>query len=431
VAIGRSFLAGLVEGEATLRIHEQNGGQSFGCFMSLNQRDDDQETMERLLVSTRLGRLRRVAARLTSRPQIAWIVDSQKDCRRLLALLESCGFHGRRAAELDIWACGVRAWTETCGEERRSTLRALQSELAAARRFEAGAPSARPFASSAQLLGYISGFVCAEGCFGLSSGRPVFSVHLRQDDRPLLDLLAAETGFGKVSEHRPPAPLNPSATWTIAARGELAQFVDLLHRGGLCGRKLRELEIWSGAVDELNRSSPRRDVLVAARDRLAGMRVYQPSTRTELDRLPGRDLRRQSLDALKSWSLQTAGGLSCTAYMSWRRGQTGAPDRNTIVRQFGSWQGALDAAGFGDRLARAPRPIGGEAGRAARREQQRQRVIAAVQTFRREHGRLPRAMEFFRWRYEGAVDAPTQATVYKLFPGGWPEVLRVLSRSRV
>ena len=50
-------------------------------------------------------------------------------------------------------------------------------------------------------------------------------------------------------------------------------------------------------------------------------------------------------------------------------------------------------------------------------------MIGAVRRFEREHGRLPRALEFFRWRYEAAVDAPTQDTVYKLFPGGWAEVL--------
>ena len=27
----RAFLAGFLEGEATLRVHEQNGGQSLGC----------------------------------------------------------------------------------------------------------------------------------------------------------------------------------------------------------------------------------------------------------------------------------------------------------------------------------------------------------------------------------------------------------------
>ena len=109
--------------------------------------------------------------------------------------------------------------------------------------------------------------------------------------------------------------------------------------------------------------------------------------------------------------------------MRWRRGRQDAPSRNTIVRQFGSWQAALEAAGLGERVARSARPMGGEAGRAARRVQQRARVIAAVRAFEREHGQLPRALEFFRWRYERAVDAPTQGTIYRLFRGGWAEVL--------
>jgi len=46
-----------------------------------------------------------------------------------------------------------------------------------------------------------------------------------------------------------------------------------------------------------------------------------------------------------------------------------------------------------------------------------------VRRFEREHGRLPRALEFFRWRYERAIEAPSQGSVYRLFPGGWAEVL--------
>jgi hypothetical protein len=48
-----------------------------------------------------------------------------------------------------------------------------------------------------------------------------------------------------------------------------------------------------------------------------------------------------------------------------------------------------------------------------------------VQRFEREHGRRPGAGEFFRWRLESVVDAPTQGTAYRLFPGGWAEVLQV------
>src|SRR5687768_14599385 len=104
IAIGeheRSFLAGFLEGEASLWIREQT--QSLSCGITLNQRDDEQDTLEWLLASTGLGRLRRVAAHRTSKPQISWTIDRQDDCRELLALVEPCGFHGRRAAELRIW----------------------------------------------------------------------------------------------------------------------------------------------------------------------------------------------------------------------------------------------------------------------------------------------------------------------------------------
>jgi hypothetical protein len=437
VSIGelqRSFLAGFVEGEACLHIVEQNGGQSLACQMILNQRDDEQDMLEWLLASTGLGRLRRVPARLTSKPQTSWVVDSQDECRELLAIIASCGFHGRRAAELDLWRRAVAAWTQTSGEDRRSTLQALRADLGAARRFGRGHPTAAPFTSRRQFLGYISGFVSGEGCLGISRGRPRFSIHLRQDDRPLLELLAAETGLGKVTEHRPSAPLNPSATWTVAARAELADLRDLLWQGGLAGRKLRELDAWGRAVDEWNRAArvgvrPRSEILENAQEQLAAVRAYQPPQRAELLRLPGRDLRTESLDALRAWSRATAGTLACTDYMRWRRGRPDAPNRNTIVRQFGSWPAALEAAGLGARIARAPRRLGGEAARAAQRERRRALVVSAVRRFEREHGRWPRALEFFRWRLQAAVEAPSQATVYTRFPGGWAEVIEEARRT--
>ena len=44
-------------------------------------------------------------------------------------------------------------------------------------------------------------------------------------------------------------------------------------------------------------------------------------------------------------------------------------------------------------------------------------------------GALPTAMEFFRWRLVVAPATPTQATVYRLFPGGWPAVLAAYEAS--
>ena len=106
------------------------------------------------------------------------------------------------------------------------------------------------------------------------------------------------------------------------------------------------------------------------------------------------------------------------------------PARNTLARRFGSWAAALEAAGLGDRAASTrevqdARVAGGAAARAAYNDAQRERVLATLRFAVNidGYGTLPTAMQFFRWRLINAPATPTQATVYRLFPGGWPAVL--------
>ena len=427
-ALDRGFLAGFLEGEACLTITEQNGGQSYGCRMGLRLRDDDQDVLEWLVALTGLGRLGRVPAQRTSRPQIAWTIDSQGDCAALLHLLTGCGFHGRRAAELRLWSEAVEIWSRTGGEARRAALRTLKSRLAAARKYGLGAASARPFAGSdRQTLGYISGLVCAEGCFQFGRHRPRFAMHLRHDDRPLLEGLRSTTGLGSIHDYDPGRPLNPSSSWVVAARDELEQLTRMFYSAGLAGRKGVEFETWAVAVHELCSSAklgvrPRETMLRLAADRLRAMREYQPSTRALLQ-LSRRDVRAESLTALKNWSEQTAGRLACGLYARWRRDHPAAPTRNTVAKEFGTWHAALEAAGLVDRAARGPKRAGGDAERREHRNLNSARVLAAVQRLEAELGRPPRAMEFFKWRMAVAPDTPSQASVYKLFPGGWDAVL--------
>ena len=54
-------------------------------------------------------------------------------------------------------------------------------------------------------------------------------------------------------------------------------------------------------------------------------------------------------------------------------------------------------------------------------------MLAALRRFEAERGRLPHAMEFFKWRRSACPEAPAQATVYRLFPGGWHTVLQALA----
>jgi hypothetical protein len=136
--------------------------------------------------------------------------------------------------------------------------------------------------------------------------------------------------------------------------------------------------------------------------------------------------------------------VSCRRYTAYRTQVDPAlPNRNTITRRFGSWNAALEAAGVADRAAstaevRDARAAGCVADREARAEAQRERVLATLRYGVNLHGTLPTAMEFFRWRLVEAPATPTQATVYRLFPGGWPAVLAAYeasvdqpSRSRV
>ena len=76
--------------------------------------------------------------------------------------------------------------------------------------------------------------------------------------------------------------------------------------------------------------------------------------------------------------------------------------------------------------AAAPRSVRERAAFDLLRVEQRERVLASVLRFVAEVGHVPRAMEYFRWRLERDPQTPTQATVYKLFPGGWNAVREAL-----
>jgi hypothetical protein len=426
--LDQGFLAGFLEGEASFGITELNGGQSLSCMVNVRVRDDEQDLIEWMAAITGLGRLYRVAARGTSQPQIAWLIDTQGDCVDLAQLLARPGFHGRRAAELAIWSEAVDVWLNGTGSSRRGALRSLKCRLESARGFACGAAAALPLPERRRLrLGYISGFVAAEGSFGMSSGRPTFAIHLRKDDRPLLETLASVTVPGRIHDHTPALPLNPSSSWLVRAQPEMSELLSLLREADLPGRKRTEMETWAVAVDELQAAQsrqeyPRRERLHRVGEQLRLERRYRPSTRPLLH-LARRDVRAESLQALQAWAEATPGRLSCGSYAEWRRVHPRSPTRNTVAQAFGGWHAAMDAAGLLDRAARRSKRAGGESARGPQRAAKRARVVEAVRRFETEHGRLPRAMEFFRWRFAHAPDAPSQAAVYKLFPGGWQAVL--------
>jgi hypothetical protein len=205
-------------------------------------------------------------------------------------------------------------------------------------------------------------------------------------------------------------------------------------------RKQREFAIWSLAVDEHVRAAAeqrRRDrallarlgaQIVAARRYMAPNEPIPVQHRRPLNRAA---TRAKCLAAIAEFAACIDGPLGGLVYDRMRRqAKPDWPNRNTVARHFGSWYAALEAAGLADRAAAKPERFANRSRTAldARLVRQRERVLASVRRFIDENGHVPRAMEYFRWRLERDPDTPTQATVYKLFPGGWNAVRDALVR---
>ncbi len=196
-----NFVAGFIEGEGHFGIAEANGGQSFWCLMSLRVRDDDAELLAWLRARTGVGLLRAVAAQGNAHPQVQWLVQTQADCHTLVELLAQFEMRGRKMREFAIWRRAVAVWSSD-DPRRVSLAEGLRRELLRVRRFEVERPPAAPAAVSSEVLhAYLHGFLCAEGSLSLDRTHTGLSVHLRQDDRPLLEMICRQLGVGTVSDH--------------------------------------------------------------------------------------------------------------------------------------------------------------------------------------------------------------------------------------
>ena len=167
--------------------------------MSLGVRDDDAPLARGCARRTGLGTVHPVPARSTSKPQVRWLVRTQADCRALVELLDRYELRGRKRREYRD--CGGLPWssrTSGIADRRLATARGCANGSPASRAFRAPGRTSWPRAPADRdaLVAYLHGLLCAEGSFSLRPTHAGVSVHLRQDDRPLLEMLARETGLG-------------------------------------------------------------------------------------------------------------------------------------------------------------------------------------------------------------------------------------------
>jgi hypothetical protein len=398
------FLAGFIDAEGCFQITANNGGTSWRCGFTLALRDDDAELLVDLQRLTGLGHLTRAPARGTSMPQALWSIDSRREALQLAELLEQFPLRGRKRREADVWSEAARDLERNPRAERLSRLAA---DIRSLKRYVNLEPTPRSTPRlDDDLVAYIGGFFTGEGHLSISGARCRLIVRLRDDDRPLLEDLASATGLGRLYASPRCGNTAPAVAWLVYRHDQLGHAARLLERAGLRGRKAREFAVWRNAAIEFASARAQgrvRDLplVEAAHAALQDERNYRAGASFETPSPRERRVER-CLDALQHFARATHGPLTVTTYSTYRQHNPHLPDRNTIVRVFGSWSQALNAAGLGDRCARHPaaRPEPEEFTwrELTHRRVERGRVVGRVSRLRGTVGRVPTVHEYLAWR---------------------------------
>ena len=290
-----AFLAGFMEGEACFTVQKQARGP-YGCTMKLSVRDDDELLLSELMAATRLGTLTRKGARETSRPQVVWTVLAKADCLRLMELLDRYPLRGRKSHDYALWCAAAHWWiggdpAVTLSKRDWTPMAYLRQRLSECKRYGSAEPVSLDDGLpglTGDWHGFLSGFLTAEGHFGINSNgpncyRPRFRLNLRADDAALLRELGARTRCGRIYSHRPNGRQSPVVAWVVFSASDLLRIVRILDGFPPRGRKRRAYDVWRQAVLEYAKPGPRRpihDRLGELRSELAEVSAYSPDRST-------------------------------------------------------------------------------------------------------------------------------------------------------
>ncbi len=355
------------------------------------------------------------------------MVGRQAECLKVAAILDGSPLLGKKAREFPIWREAVELWITRGGadpelERLATALRALRSEFTPA--------PCRVSITDDYLAAFLAGFASAEAHFGASDrGSPSFTINLRADDGPLLRMFHERFALGHLADIPASGGSRAAMSWRVGRLSDLRHLADLFDEYPPRGRAARVYAPWRELVRLEPRTGSARHGLAAEVRR---SRAFQPelakfSKPTQLERSQSR-----CLDGLHGWAATLDGPGNAIDYNNWRRSLApDAPTRNSIAAAFGSWRAALIAAGISCDRAQPPERLSRVrearlSARAAQRAKRRSSVLDAVTSCLADLGREPRANEFLRWRLQHAPESPCQMTLYRIFPGGFNEVLAAM-----
>lgn len=106
----------------------------------------------------------------------------------------------------------------------------------------------------AEVGGYLAGLADGEGSFVIArtphAHRCEFAIHIRADDRPLLEWCRETTGLGAIYTGRrvKQGGDQPSVRWSITRRAECVALVSIFEQYPLRSKKARDFVLWADAV---------------------------------------------------------------------------------------------------------------------------------------------------------------------------------------
>lgn len=135
---------------------------------------------------------------------------------------------------------------------------------------------------------WFAGFVDGEGCFLIprigKSYRCIFNLHLRRDDRPILEEIHSTLEIGKLWDlpsysKRLGNRDSPSTRWEVTRKQEIIVLQDVFRTFPLRAKKTTDFAIWSKAVDEWKLHTNRWDAvswdsMIALKQQLQESRKY-------------------------------------------------------------------------------------------------------------------------------------------------------------
>jgi hypothetical protein len=206
------FVAGLIDAEGCFQIRPAHGGQRWECSLKVAVRNDDAALLRDVHRITGLGGVTQRRTSGSSRPQVQWHVESRLECVRLAELLVRHPLRGRKRLEAQVWSEAVVALAETTNPP---LLPRLATEIRRLRRY-VNPPHDIPAALLDDgWIPYFGGFFTGDGHLSLTGGRCRAVVKLRDDDRPLLESMAATTGLGRVYSAPSRGRSKPTAAWIV------------------------------------------------------------------------------------------------------------------------------------------------------------------------------------------------------------------------